>query len=111
MGAGRFSGKAAAVRKSVVRAVGAAVAAALVCVVYGAGNNAAAFVDKRDGKSYKTVKIGNQMWMAENLNYNAANSVCYDNKPANCTKYGRLYNWETAKEACPVGWHLPSDEE
>jgi uncharacterized protein (TIGR02145 family) len=37
--------------------------------------------------------------------------VCYDNDPANCAKYGRLYNWEEAMTACPVGWHLPSADE
>jgi uncharacterized protein (TIGR02145 family) len=49
--------------------------------------------------------------MAENLNYDAEGSKCYDDKPENCSKYGRIYNWETAKEVCPNGWHLPSDEE
>ncbi|MDR0517835.1 MAG: hypothetical protein LBH25_12400 [Fibromonadaceae bacterium] len=82
--------------------------------------------DKRDGKKYKTVIINNQTWMAENLNYNAKSSKCYgegekgwDGKPrysaketqANCTKYGRLYDWKTALKACPSGWHLPTLKE
>jgi uncharacterized protein (TIGR02145 family) len=116
MGGGTRFVNGARKKKSVLWA-GFAAAFLMVCGVYAQTKNVkptpsvSAFKDSRDGKTYKKVTIGTQTWMAENLNYAANNSVCYGNSAENCAEYSRLYNWATAKTACPTGWHLPSDDE
>ncbi len=69
------------------------------------------FQDSRDGQEYKTIGIGNTIIMAENLRYVTDGAVFYDNNPMNGSVYGLLYKWETALEACPTGWRLPTRNE
>lgn len=67
----------------------------------------ASFTDKRDGQTYRTVKLGDQIWMLDNFNFDIGDgSWCYEEKEGNCEKWGRLYTLEAAQAAAPKGWHL-----
>jgi uncharacterized protein (TIGR02145 family) len=59
----------------------------------------------------KGIKIGNSIWTAENLKIKIPDSYSYNNDKNNDPLYGRLYTWEAALNACPAGWHLPTEKE
>jgi uncharacterized protein (TIGR02145 family) len=68
------------------------------------------------GQTYRTVKIGNLTWMAENLNRYQVHDYytrgqCYDDDASNCVKYGGLFSFDEAINACPSRWRLPTDED
>jgi uncharacterized protein (TIGR02145 family) len=72
----------------------------------------AKFTDNRDGNIYRTISVSGIVWMAENLRYKAKDGAFYfDNDSNNNQGYGILYEWQTARNSCPGGWHLPSGKE
>jgi len=76
------------------------------------GERVRTMTDSRDGQLYPTMGISGINFLAYNVGFKTPDSWCYNNNDSTCAKYGRLYSWEAAKKnACPAGWHLPSEDE
>lgn len=85
--------------------------------------NRGTFVDERDGQVYKYTTIGDQVWMAQNLNYDVEYSMCYDNNSENCEIFGKLYSLRLNGDQndsldigilpiiCPKGWRMPNEDD
>lgn len=71
----------------------------------------AAFIDSRDSTVYRTIRLGSQLWLGENVRFEAEDSWIYEEDSTNAVVYGRLYDWEGANCACPPGWRLPTAAE
>jgi uncharacterized protein (TIGR02145 family) len=69
------------------------------------------YKDPRDKQKYRTIKVGSRLWLADNLNYKMDGSFCYKDDESQCMAYGRLYTWDAAVNACPQGFHLPTDDD
>lgn len=75
-------------------------------------SNFGIFTDERDNKKYKWVRVGNQIWMAQNLAFKAESGCSpFRWKKRKSEKEGYLYEWETAQRVAPKGWHLASEKE
>lgn len=82
---------------------------ALASVAFAEDGARSEFTDSRDGRVYRTVEIGGQVWFAENLAYAAKGSFCYGGAAKGCSE--RLYPKDVAEKSCPVGWRLPSNDD
>ena len=87
----------------------AAFVSLLICTCL---NGQGKFTDVRDGNVYSTITIEGVTWMSENLRFKTQDGAyLFDYNSDNLPGYGLLYEWETAVNACPSGWHLPSGAE